>query len=84
MRLTRGDGFLTTAEAAQLVGVAPATIRSWRSRGYLKPQGLDERGYPLHRRDAVTAAEREVRASGLKTPRGDPRRFRQARRNAAA
>ena len=42
MRPTRGDGYLTTAESACLVGVKPVTIRQWRKRGYLTAQGLDE------------------------------------------
>src|ERR1035441_5929675 len=58
MRPTRGDGYLTTAESARLVGRKPVTIRQWRKRGYLVAQGLDERGYPLHSRQAVRAAER--------------------------
>jgi hypothetical protein len=73
---TRGDGLLSTAQSAQLVGVSPATIRSWRHRGWLATQGLDERGHPLHTREAVRAAERQVRENGLRTPVGDPRRLR--------
>ena len=73
---TRGDGLLSTSQSAQLVGVKPATIRSWRNRGWLVRQGLDERGHPLHSREAVRAAERQVRENGLRTPVGDPRRLR--------
>jgi hypothetical protein len=76
MLTTRGDGLLSTAQSAQLVGVEPATIRSWRHRGWLARQGLDERGYPLHTRAAVRAAEKLVRENGLRTPVGDPRRLR--------
>jgi DNA-binding transcriptional MerR regulator len=76
MRPTRGDGFLTTAEAGQLAGVSAATIRSWRNRGWLAPQGLDEHGRPLHTREAVRAAERKVRANGLRTSGVDPRSLR--------
>ena len=76
MIATRGDGFLTTAEAARLVGVQPVTIRQWRKRGWLLPQGLDERGYPLHSRQAVRDAERDVRERGFKASGIDPRRLR--------
>ena len=76
MRPGRGDGFLTTAEAAQLVGVKPETIRSWRNRGWLTAQGLDERGRPLHTREAVRAAERVVRENGIGKTGIDPRQLR--------
>ena len=77
MRHARGDGYLTTPEAAALVGVKPGTIRQWRNRGWLAPQGLDERGYPVHSREAVRAAERRVRENGLQTSGIDPRQLRQ-------
>jgi DNA-binding transcriptional MerR regulator len=76
MQATRGDGFITTEEAARLVGVKPGTIRKWRSVGYLLPQGLDERKRPLHTREAVRAAEREVRERGLAASGVDPRQLR--------
>jgi DNA-binding transcriptional MerR regulator len=78
VRPGRGDGYITTPEAARLVGVSPATIRSWRNRGYLAAQGLDERGRPLHSREAVRAAERRVRENGLKASGIDPRQLRRA------
>jgi hypothetical protein len=73
---TRGDGLLSTAQSAQMVGVKPSTIRSWRHRGLLGTQGLDERGNPMHTRAAVRATDRLVRENGLRTPVGDPRRLR--------
>ena len=78
MRPTRGDGYLTTPESARLVGVKPVTIRQWRKRGYLVAQGLDERGYPLHSREAVRAAEKRARENGLATSGIDPRQLRTA------
>jgi uncharacterized protein YjcR len=78
MRPARGDGLFNTAESARLLGVSPSTIRSWRYRGWLEAQGLDERGYPLHSREALIETERLVRANGLRATRGrtDPRRLR--------
>jgi DNA-binding transcriptional MerR regulator len=78
---TRGDGLLTTAQAGQMVGVDPSTIRTWKQRGWLAPQGLDERNRPLYARQAVRAAERRVRENGLRTSGIDPRALR--RRTAA-
>jgi DNA-binding transcriptional MerR regulator len=70
---SRADGYLTTAEAAALIGAKPVTIRQWRNRGYLAKQGLDERGYPLHTAEAVRAAERLVRQHALEATGVDPR-----------
>jgi len=84
MRPARGDGLLTTPEAARLAGVSAATIRKWRQRGWLAPQGLDEHGRPLHTREAVRAAEQRVRANGLRTSGIDPRRLRRTFPRAAA
>ena len=76
MRPGRGDGYLTTAEAARLVGVSVNTIYSWRNRGHLVAQGLDERGRPLHTREAVRAAEKRVRENGIQVSGIDPRQLR--------
>jgi hypothetical protein len=76
MRPCRGDGLLTTAEAGHLAGVSAATIRSWRNRGWLEPQGLDERHRPLHSKEAVREAERLVRGNGLRASGIDPRQLR--------
>jgi DNA-binding transcriptional MerR regulator len=84
MRPTRGDGYLTTAESARLVGRKPVTIRQWRKRGYLVAQGLDERGYPLHSRQAVRAAERIARDNGLQASGVDPRQVCAGPQNLAA
>lgn len=70
---SRGDGYLTTADAAKLVGRKPVTIRRWRHLGYLRVQGLDERGRPLHTPAAVREAERIARENGLRTRGIDPR-----------
>jgi DNA-binding transcriptional MerR regulator len=76
MHPPRADGLLTTPEAARLVGVQPVTIRQWRNRGHLVAQGLDERGRPLHTREAVRAAEQRVRQNGLAASGIDPRQLR--------
>jgi transposase len=80
MRPRRGDGLLSTEEAAALAGVSPSTIRDWRSKkkGYLRVQGLDERGRPLHTREAVQAAEKRAVEAGLKASGINPRKRRRA------
>ena len=34
MHITRGDGLVTTEQAAELCGVEPVTVRNWILRGY--------------------------------------------------
>lgn len=76
MIIAHPSGLLSTAEAARLVRVRPVTIRQWRNRGYLEPQGLDERGYPLHTPEAVREAEALVRENGIAASGIDPRLLR--------
>ena len=73
---SRADDYLTTRDAAEFIGVSPATIRQWRARGWLAIQGLDEKRYPLHTREAVRAAEKTVRRNGLEASGVDPRQTR--------
>lgn len=81
MLCTRGDGLLSTDQAARLAGVAPGTIRSWRSRKRLAAAGLDDHGRPLYEPDAVREAEALVRSNGLRTSGIDPRKVRQVGRS---
>lgn len=69
---SRGDGYLTTADAARLVRRKPVTIRRWRHLGYLRTQGLDEKGRPLHTADQVREAARIARENGIRTRGIDP------------
>ncbi len=73
---TRGDGLLTTPQLARMLGVSPSTVRSWRKRGWLARQGIDERGNPLHTAEAGRATERLVREHGLEQTGVDPRLLR--------
>lgn len=52
---------LTTAQAAALAGVKPATIRQWIHRGHLVPTARDERGRPRFRGVDVARAEAATR-----------------------
>lgn len=76
--ITRGDGLVSTVQAAQMVRIKSATIRKWVQRGHLQPRGLDERGHPLYHPDDVAAAEKRVRDNGLRTSGVDPRTLRRA------
>ena len=81
--ITRGDGYVTTAQAGEMVHGSPATIRSWVLRGHLAKRGLDEHGHALYAPDDVAAAEKRVRDNGLRTSGIDPRRLRRAISRAA-
>lgn len=80
---SRADGYLTTPESASLLNVKPWLIRKWRQRGWLKPQGLDERGFPLHTAEALRATEKLVREHGIEASGVDPRRLRTGTTQAA-
>ncbi|MFI1966533.1 MerR family transcriptional regulator [Streptomyces pathocidini] len=55
---------LTTAEAAEAVGVSPACIRQWKRRGYLRPIArYRTNGSLLYREDHVLEVERDRRAA---------------------
>jgi DNA-binding transcriptional MerR regulator len=73
MLATRWHGLVPTAEAAELVGVKPATIRKWVQRGHLTARGLDEKNRPLYHPDDVIAAEAKVRQNGIAASGVDPR-----------
>lgn len=78
MFITRGDGLIDTAQAAELVRKTPEAIRQWKYRGHLTPAGLDERGKPLYCPADVIRAEKTVRERSLRTNGTDPRRMRSA------
>jgi DNA-binding transcriptional MerR regulator len=73
MLITRGDGLVTTGQAAQIARRKPSTIRSWVSRGHLAARGLSEQGHPLYHPDDVARAEKRVRENGLRASGIDPR-----------
>ncbi|MFN2636865.1 MAG: helix-turn-helix domain-containing protein [Gemmatimonadaceae bacterium] len=53
--------YLTTAQAAELVGVSQAAIRQWVKRGHLAPAGRDRRGHMMFTQLAVARAEGATR-----------------------
>lgn len=55
------DEKVSTAQAAELLGVSPATIRGWVSRGHLVKAGLDVNGRALYLWIDVARAERATR-----------------------
>jgi DNA-binding transcriptional MerR regulator len=61
--------FLTTAQAAEQLGVEPATVRDWARRGLLEPAGGTSRR-PLWRgSDLLAAAKaRKPRRADLQRP----------------
>jgi DNA-binding transcriptional MerR regulator len=71
-----GERLYNTVESARLMGVSEGTIRSWRSRGILQPQGVSELGHALHTAAAVRQAEKVVRECGIRRAGVDPRLLR--------
>lgn len=55
------DELLTPAQAAELCGVAVATIWQWRRRGLITPDGLDDRRRPLYSQLTIAQAEAKTR-----------------------
>lgn len=55
------EQMLTTTQVADLCGVDPVTVRSWKKRGIIVPDGLDERGRPLYRQLTAALAEAATR-----------------------
>lgn len=84
MRPTRGDGLLNTQQVARMLGRQPGTIYSWKSRGIISPDGLDERGRPLYRARTARDAEKEVRKNGIEASGIDPRTLLRSRPQAPA
>lgn len=79
---------VTTETAAEMLGIRPATLRQWVSRGHLQPvgrtgrQNLYQRA-DLHRVQAEVQA-RTQRVPGLKTAHVDSKHFEQLITAAAA
>lgn len=59
--MTWGETLITAAQAGELAGRQPATIRSWVLRGWLAPAGNHGRTRLYRTRD-VLQAERDTRA----------------------
>lgn len=77
------SGLYNTAESALLLGVKATTIRQWRFKRLLLPQGLDEKNRPLHTAEALREAEALVRQNGIEASGIDPRQTRGKSRAAA-
>lgn len=68
------EQLLTTADAAELVGVDIETVRQWRKRGYMSPtgarehlqvRGLTERGWPMFKAGEVREIAETCRRNRL-------------------
>jgi hypothetical protein len=62
-----GTVWLTTAQAAAEIRVAPCTITSWRVKGYLVPHPASPPRHPLYSLDDLIRAEQAARAAALRT-----------------
>lgn len=54
--------YLTVAEAAEFLGVTPATLRNWDRAGKLSPRRNPLNGYRLYKRDELDAILKEINA----------------------
>jgi hypothetical protein len=78
----RADGvtYVITKQAAELMGVTPATITRWRSRGYLRPVPGSPSRKPFYAWDDVVEAEHKARMAAIAASGTDA----QCRRSIAA
>jgi hypothetical protein len=60
---------VTTIVAAEIAGVAAATVRSWAHRGKLQPVGYDTLGRALYDAADVIRVERDTRRACAGRPR---------------
>ena len=70
--LTR-EGYLRVKEAAELLGVAPNTVRAWGADGKIPEYRHPLNNYRLYKRDdleqVLTELEKSVRKMRQRTPR---------------
>lgn len=59
------DDLVDTRTAAEQVRVEPATIRKWKQRGLITPEGLDAYGNPMYRLIDILRAEQKTRQRGI-------------------
>lgn len=59
------DELVDTPTAAEAVFVHPATIRSWKAKGLIKPSGLNQYGHPMYRFIDILRAEQKMRKRGM-------------------
>ena len=62
-----GLTYVTTAVAARLLGLAPCTITSWKTKEYLKPVAGSPPRRPVYLWDDVLEAEHTARQNALRT-----------------
>ena len=72
MEVIDGDQFYTAAEACAALGIKPATLYAYVSRGRLRSFRLGIRRRRLYRRDEVEALAHLTPNRGLDLPQVDP------------
>lgn len=63
-------GYLYYNEVADLCGVKPPTVWSWKHRGLLNPAALDDSGRPVFRQADAARCEAATRKKAGRKPRG--------------
>jgi len=62
-----GKVYVTTATAAKLLRVAPCTISTWRSKGYMEPMAGSPPRRPVYAWADVLEAEFRARQNAIRT-----------------
>lgn len=62
-----GEEYLTSKQAAEAMDVQPATIASWRRKGYLTAVAGSPKNRPVYRRIDVARAEKMAYDAAVRT-----------------
>jgi hypothetical protein len=62
-----GEEYWTTTQAADAMDVLPATIASWRRKGYMEAVEGSPKHFPIYRKLDVAKAEKQAYDAAIRT-----------------